>query len=91
MHKVGAAAIAQTDKAVQDIAGRAGQIFATTGRGEQRHERSPQAVPDPFEAERRPRFLTDISQVAQAAQDDIEHLVQERRTGSPADPARSRT
>lgn len=86
MHKVGAAAIAQTDKAVQDIAGRAGQIFATTGRGEQRHEHSPQAVHDPFEAGSRPRFLTDTSQVAQAAQDDIEHLVQERRIRQPGRP-----
>lgn len=86
MHQVGAAAIAQADKAVQDIAGRADQIFATTGLDEQRPESSPQAVLDPFAAESRPRFLTAISQVVQAAQDDIEHLVRERRTQPPRRP-----
>jgi hypothetical protein len=86
MHQVGAAAIAQADKAVQDIACRAGQIFATTGRDEQRPEPSPQVVPDQFATESRPRFLTAISQVAQAAQDDIEHLVRERRTRWPSRP-----
>jgi hypothetical protein len=86
MHTVGAAAIAQADRAVQDIADRAGQIFATTGRDEQRPEPPPQAVPDPFAAESRPRFLTAISQVAQAAQDDIDHLVRERRSRRPSRP-----
>lgn len=84
MHKVGAAAIAQADKAVQDIVGRAGQIFATTGRGERGHEHSPPIVLDPFASASRPRFLTDISQVVAVAQEDIEHLLRERRTRRPS-------
>jgi hypothetical protein len=86
MHKVGAAAIAQADKAVQDIAGRADQIFATTGLDEQRREPSLHEVPDPFAAESRPRFLTAISQVARAAQDDIEYLIRECPTRQPRRP-----
>ena len=78
MHKVGAAAVAQADKAVHDIADRAGQVFDTVGRHEPGHQHSTLAAPDPFASTSRPKFLTDISQVVGAAQEDIEHLIRER-------------
>ena len=84
MNKVGATAIAQADKAVHDIVGRAGQIFATTGRGEPGHEHLPSAIPDPFAWPSQSRFLTDISQVVQAAQEDIEYLIRQCQASHPS-------
>lgn len=80
MHTVRATAVEQADKAVKDIAGRAGRIFATTDQGKPEDEDSTSPTPDPFASASRPRFLTEISQVVKAAQEDTEHLAQERRT-----------
>ena len=83
MHTVRAAAVAQADKAVQDMAGRAGQIFAATASDERALAYSP-PPPDPFAASSRPRFLTGMPEVVTAVQEDIEHLVRERRDRSAA-------
>jgi hypothetical protein len=82
MHTVRSATIEQANKAVEDIATRAGlgQIFPTTDRAaEQKDEDAP---PDsPFsDSDRRPKFLTDISEAMEAAREDIEYLAWERRT-----------
>jgi transcriptional regulator with XRE-family HTH domain len=83
MHTVRSATIEQANKAVEDIATRAGlgQIFPATDRtGEQEDEDTP---PDnPFaDSNQRPKFLTDISEAMEAAQNDIKYLAWERRTG----------
>ena len=93
MHTVSAAAVERADKAVQGIADRAGEIFAATDPGGRGHADSA-AAPDPFAGGiSRPRFLTGISQAVDAAQDDVEHLVRERRdrSGRLPRPTQSRT
>lgn len=83
MHAVSAATVEQADKAVQGIAHRASQIFATTDQpGGRRHEGST-PTPNPFASSSRPRFLTETSQVVKAAQEDVEHLIRERRARQP--------
>lgn len=85
MHAVRATTVEQASKAVQDIAGRAGKIFVTTGKpGEREQENSRKKPPDPFASSPRPRFLTEISQVVNAAQEDVEHLVLGRQTRPPS-------
>ena len=92
MHTVRSATIEQANKAVEDIAARAGlgQIFRTTDRAaEQGDEDTP---PDnPFsDSNPRPKFLTEISEAMEAAREDIKYLAWERRTGkrsgASADP-----
>ncbi len=85
MHTAKASAVEQADKALHGIADRAGQIFAPPGRlGERGHEDVPEAAPDPFAAGSRPRFLTELPQVLNALQDDIEHLIRDRRSRRPS-------
>jgi hypothetical protein len=79
-HTVRATAVEQADRAVKDIAGRASQIFATTDSGAPENSHPLASVPDPFASASRPRFLTEMSQVVRAAQEDIEHLARELRT-----------
>ena len=85
MHTVRAATIEQANKAVEDIATRAGlgQIFpAADLAGEQEDEGTP--PDDPFASSSRPKFLTEISQAVEAAQEDIKYLAWERRTRQPS-------
>lgn len=85
MRTVRAATVAQADKAVRDLATRASQIFGTTGSSvEQGHEDLLSAASNPFASGERPRFLTEISEVVKAAQEDVELLARERRTGQPS-------
>jgi hypothetical protein len=84
---VGAAAIRQADKAVRDIAGGGTQIFPlhedvtpfSGDRPDGQHRATPPAVPDPFESSSRPMFLTGISEVVDAAIEDIKHLTRQRQ------------
>ena len=87
MHAVRSTAVEQANKAVQDIAERAGQIFDTSGRQDTRgHKETGKPTPDPFALASRPRFLTDIVEVADAAREDVQYLVRElpARQASPA-------
>ena len=90
MRAVGTAAIKQADKAVKDIASGAAQIFPSPSTrpvslghrpGERRREAAPPAAPDPFTSSSRPMFVTGISQVVDAAEEDIKHLAWQYRTG----------
>ena len=83
-----AATVEQAERAIQDIATRAGlgQIFPATDQpGERIHEDSP-LTPNPFASSSRPRFVTEISQVVKAAQEDVEHLIWQRRAMPPRRP-----
>jgi hypothetical protein len=91
MRTVRAASIEQANKAVDDIAARAGlgQIFPATDRPDEQGDKD--TPPDnPFADSSRPRFLTDMSDAMEAAREDIEYLAWERRTGqhsqASADP-----
>ena len=81
MHTVRSATIEQANKAVEGIATRAGlgQIFPAADQAdEQGDEDTP---PDnPFADSSRPKFLTEISQAMEAAQEDIRYMAWERRT-----------
>lgn len=90
MHAVSSAAIKQADKAVREIAAGGVQIFPSRNAGSavaddhpggHRVEAVPPSVPDPFASSSRPTFLTGISQIAAAAEEDIEHLARQCRTG----------
>lgn len=83
MQAVGPAAIEQADKAVQDLAARAGQIFGDHP-GERKYEDPPPAVPDPFVSSSRPMFLTTVTQAVTALQEDLEHLIRQRRARQPS-------
>jgi hypothetical protein len=87
MHTVRSATVEQANKAVEDIATRAGlgQIFPTTDRAdEQQDEDEPPG--DPFaDSNWRPKFLTDIAAAMEAAREDIKYLAWERRTGQPSE------
>jgi transcriptional regulator with XRE-family HTH domain len=92
MRTVRSTTVEQANKAVEDIATRAGlgQIFPTTDRAaEQGDEDTP--LDNPFsDSNRRPKFLTDISKAMESAREDIKYLAWERRTGqrsgASADP-----
>jgi transcriptional regulator with XRE-family HTH domain len=95
MQAAGTAAIEQTDQAVRDIALRAAQIFALRKAGSGDLERSsdePQprtavrAATGPSAASNGPMFLTAMSQVAGAAEEDIKHLAERYRDGLPVQP-----
>ena len=83
MHTVRSATIEQADKAVEDIATRAGlgQIFPATDRADEHGDED--TPPDnPFtDTNPRPKFLTDTSEAMEAAREDIKYLAWERRTG----------
>ena len=91
MHAVSSAAIKQADKAVKEIAARAVQMFPSRNAGSvasdhpdgQRAGAVPPSIPDPFASSSRPMFLTGISQIAAAAEEDIEHLARQCRAGRP--------
>lgn len=92
MQVVGGAAILQADKAVKDIAAGAAQLFPPrNGRldvtgdrpGGSRHG----VGADPFESSRRPKFLTGISDVVEAAEADIRYLSWQRRMGQHSQSA----
>ena len=83
MQAVEPAAVEQADKAVQDLAARAGQIFGDHP-GERYYEDPPLGVPDPFASSSRPMFLTNVTQAVAALQEDLEHLIQQRRVGPPS-------
>jgi hypothetical protein len=85
MHTARATAVEQAERAVQGIADRADQIFAPADRpGEREHEDLPEASTDPFAEGSRPSFLTEMSQVLNALQDDIEHLARKCRSRPPS-------
>ena len=84
MHTARASAVEQADRALQGIADRANQIFAPADRpGEQGHGDLPETFPDPFAEGSRPSFLTEMSQVLDALQGDVEHLARECRDRRP--------
>lgn len=88
---VGAAAIRQADKVVRDIAGGSTQIFPLRevlppvpgDRPDGQQQAAPPGFPDPFAFSSRPMFLTAISEVVDAAIEDIKHLTWQRQASGP--------
>jgi transcriptional regulator with XRE-family HTH domain len=85
MRTVRSATVEQAHQAVEDIAARAGlgQIFPTTDQADQQGDED--TPPDkPFADSNRPKFLTEMSEAMEAAQEDIKYLAWERRTREPS-------
>lgn len=77
MRAVGADAIQQADKAVREIAAHADQIFT---------ENASPSLSDPFARSIRPKFLTTIAEIVDAAENDIKYLAWQYQADRTAQP-----
>ena len=84
--------VEQADKAVKDLAARAGRIFtAASSPGKRQDGAAAPDGPNPFASSSRPMFLTTISQVVAAAEADVKHLAWQCHADQAEGRARSRT